>query len=173
MIVVAISGKRCSGKDLFAKLLEKRFNAKIRALADQFKIAFAEQFDLDAERLIHDRTYKEIYREQMLAWFEEFNHQFPNLLVERVLETECDLLIVSDVRLFKDLIMIQQIHPTVSVYIKCNDEVRTRFGWIFDAKIDEHFTENDINELQCDVVVDNNGDFVDFETAANSLKIDV
>ena len=171
MIVITISGKRCSGKDLFAKLLEKRLNARIRALADVFKEIFAQRFGLDAERLKHDRAYKEIYRPQMLACFEEFNHEQPKLLVEKALAVNCEILIISDVRLMKDLIAIQQSHPTISVYIQCDDQVRSKFGWVYDSCIDENFTEIEMEPSACDVVIENNGDFFNFEAAANELQI--
>lgn len=75
-MVVCLSGKRKCGKDFVGNLLAdrlERFGYKviICGVSYPLKEEYAQLNGIDAERLKYDIQYKEIYRQDMVAWGEK------------------------------------------------------------------------------------------------------
>ena len=88
-ILILISGKRCSGKDYFTN----KFLSKIKsdghegmrvAFADGCKEGYALASGADAQRLMQDRDYKELHRDEMTKWYHETADKNPALFREIV-----------------------------------------------------------------------------------------
>lgn len=160
MRCIVISGKRGVGKDRFAReLLQVLPNAVIQSLANTFKRIFAREQGLDADRLISDRAYKEQHRAAMNASFEQFHREQPLLCCREALQVDSsfDWLIIPDMRLQSDIDACREMADIITVRIEASDEVRQRFGWRYDANIDQHWTETDLDYAAFDYVIVNDG----------------
>lgn len=151
MKVIAISGKRCVGKDTLAALLadallDRGLVVEIRSLAWLFKAHLAERYNLDLDRLLHDREYKEEHREFMIQTFEQWHRCFPLLCCTRALECDADVLIISDLRLQSDLAYLAEHSELTAVRIKISEQARIQHGWK-SSLIDQHWTEVDLDNV--------------------------
>ena len=74
--VILLSGKRKSGKDFVAERLLPAMgsDAVILRLSGPLKKCYAEQHDLDYEKLMSSDGYKEKYRRDMIRWSEEIRY---------------------------------------------------------------------------------------------------
>jgi len=154
--IVALCGKRSTGKDTLAVILtdllmESGKRIGIESLARHFKKIFAERNHLDFQRLIEDRAYKEQHRKQMNSAFALFHAAEPELCCQEAIRSasakQVDILIITDVRLKNDLRWLQAACPRViSVHLTASDQVKASFGWIYDAEVDRHWTEVDLDD---------------------------
>mgnify|MGYP000321109199 CR=1 FL=1 len=76
MKFILLNGRRYSGKDTVANLIEKWCKSRglktiFFALADECKLDFARENGLDGGRMIHDREYKEQYRLELTDYYHE------------------------------------------------------------------------------------------------------
>ena len=79
-MLLLISGKRKSGKDFVAeKLKEIIFSSgrqvQLRRISAPLKKAFADENNLDFEKLLSSGPYKEKYRDEMVKWGEMKRNQ--------------------------------------------------------------------------------------------------
>lgn len=81
-VVVCLSGKRKCGKDFVGSLLANRlegigYKVIICGISYPLKEEYAQLNGVDAERLKYDIRYKEIYRQDMVAWGERMRSDDP------------------------------------------------------------------------------------------------
>lgn len=172
----AISGKRFSGKDYFSTVFEKKLtslmplaNVKILRLADELKKLFAENFDLDYQKLLLSRAYKETHREKMtsfyfksiqedyLIWGKKIIDSIKNCKSEEKLNIFilADLRHKFEVKFFKEELKNLGF-KMIFIRIESSDEIKEKRGWKFIEEIDENITEKDLDDfLQWDFVLEN------------------
>lgn len=179
MLVIAICGKRCVGKDTFAdsllpQLEAEGFKVERRSLASVFKAFFARENNLDYDRLLNDRNYKEQHRAKMISAFDLWYAAKPSFCCEKVLSDLTnlpDILIITDVRLCSDLEFLAQNTKLIKIKLAATDAVRIKFGWKFDVKIDHHWTETDLDCLSDSdfICIENPGDKIGFEKLSSDF----
>ena len=108
-VVVCLSGKRKSGKDYIAGILQNScqqegISVEIRRISEPLKEEYARVKGLDFEELLKDSEYKEEHRAQMVRWGESLRKNDPTYFCRLALETcVAPLCIVSDCRRPTDL----------------------------------------------------------------------
>nr|XP_022335070.1 phosphomevalonate kinase-like [Crassostrea virginica] len=138
-VIVVISGKRKTGKDFIANLLQERFSAELCAvlrLSGPLKSQFAKENELDIARLLDASQYKETYRKDMIRWGEEKRNKDPEYfcrLATSVSEADKDLWVISDARRTTDLQYFLRYYPqtTLTVRIEATQDVREERGFVF------------------------------------------
>jgi len=162
------SGKRYSGKDclaveLFKQLEKDQISCCNKALGLEFKMKYATTYNVDYERLLNDREYKEIHRDQMTIYFKTIKNDFAenvaNQIISGTVKSKCA--VVTDVRQAEDiqpLLHVKQICPNISVLlvrINASDNARLSRGWLR-TSYDDHICETDLDNYQgWDVIFDN------------------
>ena len=152
-LVLVLNGKRKSGKDyVYKKLIEHLqnqkpdvFNFKIITLSAPLKQMYAQENELNYERLLDSSDYKETYRLDMIKWSDSKREQNPFIFcqkaIEQPLEQVClndksnqlNVWIVSDARRKTDLNFFSENFPSQikTVQIHAEDFVRQERNWIF------------------------------------------
>ncbi|VDK83588.1 unnamed protein product [Onchocerca ochengi] len=79
VVVICLSGKRKCGKDFVGNLLANRLKeigdkVIIYGISYPLKEEYAQLNGIDAERLKYDMQYKELYRQDMIAWGEKIRN---------------------------------------------------------------------------------------------------
>jgi phosphomevalonate kinase len=178
--VIALSGKRFSGKDTLATLLCDRAVAlgeplRRRALADECKRAFVEEqaaagVAVDLAGLLGDRAYKERWRPALTAFTERALARNPAVFCERLLPPGApagEPLLVTDVRLLHDASFLKAHGDTLLVRLSCDDAARARFGWTHTDGVDTHRTETELDRYAAwDLIIPNNGSLADLDAWA-------
>ena len=173
--LIILSGKRHTGKDYVGLVAERilaeilQTNVKFVHVTTEVKREFAEHAGLDFGLMLTDRSYKEQHRvamtEYAISQMKQFGENYYNdLFVENVLKktTESTIYIVDcrhqfEIDLYKSLAI-----PLVLVRINVNDETRAKRGWKFNAEIDNHRSEIDLDTYESwDYVFDNSTNGLD------------
>ena len=166
--IILINGKKRSGKDHFARLLQEELykqhkTSEIIAFADPIKDILAMTFNLSDEQLdklkndeapiiIREDGYQKIVAtfrsvlqnfgtDAMKKWFGE--SVWSNVLLERASNSHTDYVIVPDFRF-----LIEDIGG-ITIKIR-NDEIEKNCT-------DNHRSENELNDYEFDYVIDNTG----------------
>lgn len=169
MKLILVNGKKRSGKDHFAAMLQDQldvegYTSEIMSFADPIKDIIATTFSISQEQLdkfkndeepvlLRDNGYQTIVSnmrlvlqnfgtEAMKNWFGE--EVWVTLLLERTRDLEVDFVIVPDFRF-----EIEAIDTGVTVKIR-NDEIEKNCT-------DEHRSENELNDYPFDYIIDNTG----------------
>lgn len=160
---VLISGKRFSGKDTVAKILRNiiKNNCLIISFAEVVKFEVAKNLNLNYDRLIVDREYKEKYRHELVKYaderksYEDINI-FVKSLINQVSYFNPSWCIIPDCRFkheieyFKD----NKLEFT-TMRISVSDEIRRIRGWI-KSSIDESLHETELdNYINFDYYINN------------------
>eukprot|EP00455_Lapot_gusevi_P035074 TRINITY_DN387_c0_g1_i2.p1 TRINITY_DN387_c0_g1~~TRINITY_DN387_c0_g1_i2.p1 ORF type:complete len:215 (-),score=10.23 TRINITY_DN387_c0_g1_i2:95-739(-) len=169
--ILMFSGKRASGKNYCADctykhLTEKcHFNVKQMAFADSLKKMFAEHKQLDYERLLSDREYKETYRDEMTNFYLGTKEQDPLQFCKRVFQdtltffteaaNEPAVVIVSDLRhQFEADFFKQNVSSLpfphcrlMCIRVEATTEAKLTRGWT-PGPIDQSITECDLDSYQ-------------------------
>ena len=161
-----VSGKRAVGKDTFCNIFinhirdgNKNKN-KVIALADAPKKAFCIKYELDHNKFMNDRSFKEQYRKQFINFAEnakKYDKYF--WCKEAIKNTEhLDNIIISDLRYPVELEFFMKYfsRKLVTIRIDANDDTRKTRGWIFNKLIDEHVSENGLDDIEFDYSINNN-----------------
>ena len=161
---IALSGKRFSGKDYFSALLQKELSlllpkADVRLVrqADELKKSFANINGLDVERLISDRVYKELHREEMTKFYTNSLEKDSLIWCRKIIEfidkngENPKIYILSDLRHKYELDFYKETLQKISISfitirVETSDEIKEKRGWKFIKEVDEHPTENDLDE---------------------------
>ena len=157
--LLAISGKRFSGKDTFAALLVQKAQAKgvelgTYAFAGESKRLFADAqkakgVDVDLERLTSDREYKERWRPQLteftVASIQADPLVFCRAVADRIAQSPRPSLI-TDLRLKLELDHLRGRFDLRVLRLVRSDEKRSASGWAFDAAKDSHHTETELDD---------------------------
>ena len=159
MRLLAVTGKRFSGKDSFAGQLVAQAKRKgvtldTHAFAAESKRLFvAEQARLgvavDLERLLHERAYKEQWRPKLTAFtvasIEKDPLVFCRAVADRIAAAGRPAL-VSDLRLKLE---VEHLRPRFELWVvrlTRPDALRAQSGWRFDAQADTHHTETELDD---------------------------
>jgi len=166
-IVILISGKRASGKDYIANLLQEeldqlKLSVCRAALGNVNKKICAEEMNLDYQRLLCDRAYKEKYRIPMVERHAERSKQNPSWCVDEIMNQCChqsaDVLVLSDIRMREDVDIFAQNSrcPPILLRVEASDEARKARGWDPHDVKDSLPTETDFDIFESwTAVIDN------------------
>lgn len=163
-LLVLLSGKRASGKDYVANLLDKAFSERgfkvcRTALGNINKQVYANLVGIDVERLLNDRAFKEEHRVAIVEHHTKRNSDDPEWCLKLVFEkvVGSDIMILSDLRTLADLIWFQkQKIPVVLLRINASDGARKECGWDPSPVKDMLHTETDLDNFkEWSALVDN------------------
>ncbi|CAM4705290.1 unnamed protein product [Leuciscus chuanchicus] len=164
-IILLFSGKRKSGKDYVADLIQHRLTAEvccILRLSAPLKQQYAQDHGLDYEELLGCGQYKERHRAEMIRWGEMRRQQdsgfFCRLAVQHA---EKPVWIVSDCRRKSDVQWFRQEFPDrcVCVRVEASEQTRSQRGWRFTTGVDDAESECGLDEgLQFDWILQNDGE---------------
>ena len=182
-LLLAISGKRFSGKDTLAALLvehaQKRgITLETYAFAAESKRMFTDEqaaagITVDLERLQHDREYKELWRPQLTAFTMESLARDPLVFCRSVagrIEASSTSSLVTDVRLRLEVEHLRPRFRLHLVRITRSDESRAASGWKYTPSADDHRTETDLDDPSLwDEVLTNDGSLEELSAKAAAL----
>lgn len=180
-LVLALSGKRYSGKDsLAAAVIDEASSRGIalrrRALADACKIAFCEEMaavgiTIDATSLIADRATKERWRPALTVFTERELAADPQVFCRQILdEPHDDPVLITDVRLRSEVAMLTLRADPIFARVVRSDESRRSSGWSFTKGVDDHRTETELDDWDgWSEIVRNEGPTSELATFARRL----
>lgn len=147
--VVVISGKRKTGKDYVANLLQEKFSTELCAvlrLSGPLKSQYAKENGLDIAKLLDSSQYKETYRRDMIQWGEEKRNKNPEYFCKLATsgpESERNIWIISDSRRTTDIEYFLKYYPnkTLTLRIEASQDVREERGFVFKPGVDNAESE--------------------------------
>jgi phosphomevalonate kinase len=158
--VVLLCGKRFSGKDAFADSLQKAFadsNVSMYrcAFADLVKKQFALRNDLDEELLMHCSEYKDQWRLEMIDYAEQMKRQYgqehwARELLDTIPSSGYKFVLITDWRFRTEKRYVEDHLPTqesilITVRVDTSVDVRRERGWTYEADIDTHKSETELD----------------------------
>ena len=132
-------------------------------LSGPLKQCYAENHGLDYARLLDASDYKEKYRKDMITWSEKIRNEDPSYFCLKAIDkykgSDFPLWIVSDCRRRTDFEFFEANYPRLCkrVRIWASDEVRRSRGFSFQAGVDDAESECGLDDQNCDVTIENNG----------------
>uniref|UniRef100_A0A1I7TS76 Phosphomevalonate kinase n=1 Tax=Caenorhabditis tropicalis TaxID=1561998 RepID=A0A1I7TS76_9PELO len=160
--VVAISGKRKSGKDYCTKLIKealtlKDVNVSVVGISNSLKEQFATINGLNYAELLTDGSYKEQFRKEMIEWGEKARIKDSGLFCRSAIDSviDSDVVIVSDCRRSTDYEFFTSKYSTLTVRIEASENDRKQRGFQFVAGIDDAVSECGLDDYECDLVLYN------------------
>lgn len=150
-VVIVLCGRRFAGKDWLAEAVQESLarllgqnghsKVSIARLSDATKRLYAaENPGVEAERLIHDRKYKESHRHSLIKYYEAkkvnnvtFDAQ---CFVEEINRSQGDILILTGMRDGLSYARRLAGRPVVLVKVDSSREARQRRGWVPDPSVD-------------------------------------
>jgi phosphomevalonate kinase len=148
-IVLVFSGKRKSGKDYVCAQLIDQLKCVSEAfihlttltLSAPLKQIYAQEHQLDFERLLDSSDYKEAYRLDMIKWSDSKRESNPFIFCQKAVEdallkycqNKFNIWIVTDARRRTDLKYFNERFPSQikTVRVKADEEVRVKRNWIY------------------------------------------
>jgi phosphomevalonate kinase len=181
--LLAISGKRFSGKDTLAGLLQEQARARgvtleAYAFAAESKRLFVAQqagqgIAVDLDRLTLDRAYKETWRPQLTRFTVEALAADPLIFcreVARRVEASPHPALITDLRLRLELDHLRPRFALHLVRLHRPDALRAACGWVYKPEVDGHHTETELDDPGLwDEVVDNAGSLEDLRARAAAV----
>ena len=169
--LLALSGKRFSGKDTLAAHLVKAaadrgVSLEIHAFAAESKRLFVAReatrgVAIDLQRLQHDREYKEQRRPELTAFTVESLAADPLVFCRSVadrVEASSHPSLVTDVRLRLEVEHLRPRFDLHLVRITRSDAARAGSGWKYVVSVDEHHTETELDDASLwDETIANDG----------------
>ncbi|XP_061174375.1 phosphomevalonate kinase-like [Saccostrea echinata] len=180
--IVVFSGKRKSGKDFIADLLQEKFSTElctVLRLSGPIKSQYAKENGLDHQRLLDSSEYKETYREDMIQWGEEKrneNSEYFCVLATSGTDSDKEIWVISDARRKTDIEYFLKYYPqkTITVRIEATIAVRKARGFVFKKGVDDAESECGLDSYSAwDHIINNNGDSVQLEQELNPLINDI
>jgi len=175
--VVAISGKRFSGKDTFASMIVAKSSGKVvtYAFAAESKRMFvAEHAGIDLARLTSDRAYKEQNRPALTAFTVAALAADPLVFCKSVadrIEASHDGALVTDMRLRIEVEHFRSRFDLHVVRLARSDAGRAASGWVHSDAVDGHHTETELDDPSWwDEVVSNDGTLEELEVKAAAIS---
>jgi len=138
--------------------------SSILRLSYPLKKQYAIEHNLDLDRLLDATAYKEACRADMIRWGEEKRRQDPGYFIRAVAESpgsEKSVWIISDARRQSDIRYLRDQYSTdrvVLVRVEASQLTRTSRGWTFAPGIDDAESECDLDLMDFDVHIMNDGD---------------
>lgn len=181
--VLALSGKRFSGKDTLAAMLvdaaaKRGVTLETHAFAAESKRLFvareaARGVVVDLDRLQNDRSYKEARRPELTAFTVESLAADPLVfcrsVADRIAASAAPSLI-TDVRLRLEVEHLRPRFDLHLVRIARSDAARAASGWSFVASVDGHHTETELDDPSLwDEVIANDGTRDELRATAEAL----
>ncbi|XP_069136819.1 phosphomevalonate kinase-like isoform X2 [Argopecten irradians] len=165
-VVLLFSGKRKSGKDFVTERLIQRLGTDdcvILRLSGPLKKQYALENNLDFERLLDSTNYKEQFRSDMICWGEEKRRQDPGFFCRVATSGEDSkkpVWIISDARRKTDAEYFKTNFPNITktIRVTASESVRESRGFVFTQGIDDAESECDLDDIDFDFVIINNGD---------------
>lgn len=152
-LVLILSGKRKSGKDFVSQKIVEYLKEKSESIcvtlvtiSAPLKQAYAEENNLDFEKLLDSSEYKEIYRKQMIEWSDTKRAQDPGYFCRKAVENEIKnletnsnlnkkflIFLITDARRKTDLQYFNSTYPSLikTVRVYASEEVRKQRNWVF------------------------------------------
>lgn len=149
-MLIALSGKRKSGKTLSAVELQRigadhdiRF--EIIPFAGPLKDTFAEIHGIERS-LLDSPTRKEEYREQLQEFGAKMRAQDPKYWIKKLAKTikEHKHVITDDCRFLNELQFFCE-KKAILIRIDASDKTRNGRGWFYDSFIDTHPSETELD----------------------------
>ncbi|XP_077056308.1 phosphomevalonate kinase [Siphateles boraxobius] len=175
-IILLFSGKRKSGKDHVADLIQHRLTAEmccILRLSAPLKQQYAQDHDLDYEELLGCGPYKERHRVEMIRWGEMRRQQDSGFFCRLVVQhAERPVWIVSDCRRISDVEWFRKEFPDrcVCVRVEASEQTRAQRGWRFTTGVDDAESECGLDEgLAFDWILRNDGEHERLEKQLDEL----
>ncbi|KRW98369.1 hypothetical protein PPERSA_03541 [Pseudocohnilembus persalinus] len=183
VIIIALSGKRYSGKDYICQQikqnlmqdneLQQYIQVERKSISDICKLKYAQKFKISYKDLISNREFKEKHRKNLIQFFQENNSSNKNLFLSNLLsEIQEDVYdcskniqvhILTDIRRIDEFQFIENYklddckNKIIKVRIETNNECRYSRGWQFDEKIDTGYTETELDLYnKFDFIIQNN-----------------
>lgn len=142
LTIIAVSGKRMSGKDTAIGFILKYFRFKnccVLNYSTPLKQKFSEEYKVDYDKLINDRDYKEIYRNEMTKFLFQFSDRyFPDLLyakLDQIIDLKnrgllnLDVVIIGDVRQELDANILNNKYKAKHIKISTTPYIKAQRGW--------------------------------------------
>ena len=155
-MIFLLYGKRKSGKDYFAELIQKHFSNEIKLgrISEPLKTEYAKQHDLNLQELLSNSSYKEKYRKDMVEWGEKMRKIDSGYFCSKL---DKSVNFVTDCRRMSDLEFFKEHHSSIyTIKIIADENIRNNRGWIFTKGIDDSETECGLDNVMPDFVVENN-----------------
>lgn len=154
--VLALSGKRFAGKDTLAAIVGELARARGRTLAtfafaDESKRAFAAELagEVELERLLRDRAYKEAWRPRLTAFTVAALGRDPlafcRAVAERVAATP-EPVMITDLRLRGEHESLRARFALRVIRVSRPDALRAASGWRRVPEVDDHPTETELDD---------------------------
>lgn len=150
-VVVAISGKRKTGKDYFYDLLMRRLNrvlVETRRFATPIKAHIAKLNGVDLAALETPGPEKEKFRAQFYAYDLEQRAKDPFVFAREVLQdVRSPILVISDLRQIGDYQYLQKYYIDRLILIRLNatELLRATRGYSFTLGVDDSAVECDLD----------------------------
>lgn len=182
--IVMVSGKRCSGKDYFADQFEQvnemRDNPVIvhripSAHLVKVELAKSSGGAIDLQRLMHDREYKDLHRDQLISlaegkkrdispsyWIEQGVQQFHQICNTRSSDNDKPIVfLVTDFRFKDEYDYVRENTSCFNVFyvrVNASESTRKSRGWVYKEAVDAHSSEVDLDNMVSifDHVLENN-----------------
>ncbi|VDI71405.1 phosphomevalonate kinase-like isoform X1 [Mytilus galloprovincialis] len=164
--VFVISGKRKSGKDYVASLMCNRIGKHLCSsvqLSGPLKKQYAEDHNLNFEKLMDSSEYKEKFRIDMIKWGEDKRTEDPGFFC-RLATSKADLKkiwIITDARRKTDVDYFKENYNdrTLTVRVCAKESIRKSRGFTFTLGVDDAESECGLDEgIHWDYLIHNNGD---------------
>ncbi|CAL2045008.1 unnamed protein product [Caenorhabditis brenneri] len=160
--VIAISGKRKSGKDYCTRIIKeslsrKNINVAIVGISNSLKEQYAKLHGLDFAELLTDGPYKEQFRKDMIRWGEDARKNDSGLFCRASIDpvVNTDIVIVSDCRRSTDYEFFTMNYTTLTVRIETSEENRAQRGFEFVEGVDDAESECGLDGYNFDFVLKN------------------
>lgn len=157
--VLALSGKRFAGKDTLAAILgelarERGAAITTYAFAGESKRLFVAQqralgVEVELERLLHDRAYKEAWRPRLTEFTVSSLAADPLIFCRAVADRIAaadDRAVITDLRLRREVRHLRARFELHVVRITRPDPLRAASGWHYSQAADLHPTETELDE---------------------------
>ncbi|CRK90550.1 CLUMA_CG004254, isoform A [Clunio marinus] len=131
-----------------ASCLLRHEKAEIIRISEPIKSTWAKEKNLNLTELLSDGPYKEKYRKQMIQWSDEKRAiDYGIFCCEASKKISKPIVIVSDIRRKTDIKWFRETFKDKIklIRIKCDDEIRCKRGWKFEAGVDDIQSECDLD----------------------------
>jgi hypothetical protein len=161
MIILAISGKKYSGKNALANAITNiaACTTEQFAFAHRIKAEVAKAFDTTTAEI---ETNKPMYREILQAWGSLRRQRdgidyFVEKVFRKLTRTNAELVMITDVRFYNEIELLKQANAhTIRIHRMSTME-------------DNHISETALDDYKFDYIVDNNNDLYDLQKKAIEL----
>ena len=188
-VVIILCGRRFAGKDWLAETAAEALRSllvhangtgpsiAVRRISDATIRAFAKVTGgVEADKLIHDRSTKEVWRRRLTEYYEEQKERNPaydrGCFVEAIEDTNADVLFLTGMRDGIDYARRLAGRAVVLVHVTSPNESKSSRGWGGTDSIDDSPSERSAEALDPSVfdLVYNNDATSDAESASTWVK---